>query len=68
MDNYKKFNQTHLPPKEAFYSKLNDVNISDEDYQHAQNIWKTFNMKTMGDYHDLYLKQMFYFLQMSLKS
>ena len=56
MDNLTKFNETELPPKEAFYSKLNDANISDADFEHAQNIWKTFNMNTMGDYHDLYLK------------
>ena len=55
MDSFEKFEKP-LPAKEMFYSKLNDEDISDEDYQHAQNIWKTFNMKTMGDYHDLYLK------------
>ena len=56
MDNIKKFQETKLPPKEKFYSKLNDENITDEDYQHAQKVWKTFNCKNMGDYHDLYLK------------
>ena len=28
--------------------------ISDEDYEHARKVWKTFNMKTLKDYHDLY--------------
>ena len=50
-----KLNATQLPPKDAFYSKLNDENISDDDYKHAQKIWETFNMKTMREYHDLYL-------------
>ena len=55
-DNFGKLSSTSLPPKEAFHSILNDSNISEEDYQHAQNVWETFKMKTMRDYHDLYLK------------
>ena len=48
--------ETKLPPKEAFYSKLDDKEISDEDYQHALNVWNTFNCQTLQDYHDFYLK------------
>ena len=33
-----------------------DEDISDAQYQHVQNVWNTFNMKTMGAYLDLYLK------------
>ena len=55
MDSFKKFNEK-LPSKEDFYSILNDEHISDEEYQHAQNVWDTFMLKTMGEYHDLYLK------------
>ena len=51
-----KLNEKQLPPKESFYSKLNDEHISDEDYQHALNVFHTFNCKTIRDYHDLYLK------------
>ena len=51
-----KLSETQLPPKSEFYSKLNDENISDSDYQHALNIWSTFNCKSICDYHDLYLK------------
>ena len=51
-----KFKETKLPPKEEFYSKLNNENISDEDYLHALNVWKTFKCKTIQDYRDLYLK------------
>ena len=25
-------------------------------YQHAKNVWSTFYLQTMGEYHDLYLK------------
>ena len=55
MDSFDKFNEK-LPPKEAFYSILNDQNISDEDYDHAQKVWNLFKLTTMGEYHDLYLK------------
>ena len=51
-----KLSETCLPPKEEFYSQLNDEDISDEDYQHAINVWDTFGCKTIRDYHDLYLK------------
>ena len=50
-----KLSETQLPPKDSFYSKLNDEDITD-DYQHAINVWNTFECKTIRDYHDLYLK------------
>ena len=51
-----KLSETQLPPKEEFYSKLNDEDITDDDYQHAINVWNTFKCKTIRDYHNLYLK------------
>ena len=50
------FNKTCLPPKCEFYNKLSDTEVSEADYQHAQNVWKTFSMSDFGQYHDLYLK------------
>ena len=50
-----KFNDTQLPPKEEFYSKLNDSDISPEDFKHAQKVWYRFKMKRFCEYHDLYL-------------
>ena len=51
-----KFSETQLPPKSEFYSKLNDEDICDSDYQHAIKVWNKFNCKTICDYHNLYLK------------
>ena len=45
MDSWKKFDETTLPPKEAFYSNLNLENISDEDYAHVQKVWDVFEIK-----------------------
>ena len=56
MNSFKKFEENRLPKKEDFFSIMNNEHITDEEYQHAQNVWKTFNLKTMGEYHDLYLK------------
>ena len=50
----KKLDKTGLPQKDAFYSKLAGEGIRDEDYQHAQTVWKEFNIVTMMDYHNLY--------------
>ena len=55
MDSFDKFNKK-LPTKEDFYSILNDEHITDEDYKHAQNVFQTFKLSNMGEYHDLYLK------------
>ena len=56
MDSFEKFNKTELPTKEEFYSILNNEHITDEDYSHAQKVWNTFQLQTMGEYHNLYLK------------
>ena len=56
MDCFDKFSRCKLPPKKKFYNRLNKTHISDEDYDHALNVWKQFNLKDMGEYHDLYLK------------
>ena len=56
MDIFNKFGDHQLPPNDAFYSIFTDEVISDEQQNHAQNVWNTFNMKTMGDYHYLNLK------------
>ena len=53
MNSLERLKETQLPPKEAFYSRLNDEGISDEDYAHAQKVWETFEMKNLEYYHNL---------------
>ncbi|XP_065660200.1 uncharacterized protein LOC136084050 [Hydra vulgaris] len=54
VDSISKLNETQLTSKESFYSRLNDEDISDEDYLHAQTVWKEFNCKTFRYYHNIY--------------
>ena len=56
MDSWERFSETSLPKKEDFYSKLNDEHITEDEYAHAKTVWETFDCKTLGDYHDLYVK------------
>ncbi|KAJ8915551.1 hypothetical protein NQ315_012435 [Exocentrus adspersus] len=56
IDSWERFTETCLPSKTNFYSQLYDQCITDQDYQHALDVWKTFNIKTLGKYSDLYLK------------
>ena len=55
MDSWERFNETELPSKDKFYSTLNLEDISD-DYAHAINVWNTFNINNLGEYHDLYVQ------------
>ena len=56
INSWERFNETQLPPIDAFYSNLNMSSISKQDYQHAKRVWKEFGIRDPGDYHDLYLR------------
>ena len=56
MDSWKIFNEIELPSKDKFYSTLNLEDISADDYAHAIDVWNTFNINNLGEYHDLYVK------------
>ena len=45
-----------LPSKEYFYSFLTKRKITDKKNEHVLNVWNKSEMKTMKDYHELYLK------------
>ena len=56
MDSFKRFNEHKLPDKCEFFTSLKDKCISKEEYDRAINIWNVFKIKSLGKYHDLYLK------------
>ena len=57
MASFLQFNETKLLKQKDFYSVLNGEQISDDDYQHAKNVWKTLKLQNLGEYHDIYLMQ-----------
>lgn len=56
VNSLEKLEETSLPTKQYFYNRLNEEEISEKDYEHAQSIWNAFNIKTLGEYSDLYIK------------
>ena len=68
MDSFKRFGEEKLPDRECFSSsvkdgttndsgEISDGHISNEDCLTCKKNQNEFNMKNMGDYHDLYLKK-----------
>ena len=55
IDSPARYLEEQLPSREEFYSSLTSERISENDYQHAQNVWRTFNCANLGDYTDVYL-------------
>ena len=45
VDWLKKFEEISLPPKDAFYSRLNLKGISDENYEHGHQVWNTMEKR-----------------------
>lgn len=56
MSSESKMDEISLPPKSAFFSSLTQENISSDDYEHAVKVWEAFNIRNLGEYHDLYVK------------
>ena len=54
MDDWEQFNET-LPGKKDFYSHLNMEDITDPDYAQVKTC-KDFEIKSLGEYHDLYVQ------------
>lgn len=56
MDDWSRFDEEVLPPKHKFFSKLSDCDIGVDEYKHGKRVWKAFDCRTLGDYHDLYVQ------------
>ena len=67
IDTWEKFDETSTRPKEAYYSKLNEDGISDADYAHVQKVWEVFEIKDIGENHDLYVQSDTLLLQKCFK-
>ena len=51
-----KLNETSLPDKKNFYSHLNMEDITDADYANVKRVCKYFEIKELGEYHDLFVQ------------
>ena len=56
MDDWDRFDEEKLPDKRDFYSSLNMEEISEIDYRHAKKVFNKFNIKHLGECHDLYVQ------------
>ena len=56
MDSWERVDETFLTDKEAFYRSLNMEGTTNVDYGRAKRVFKYFNNKNTGDYHDLYVQ------------
>ena len=69
MDSFERFSGKKVPVKKHFYRSLKDGttndkgekldgHITNEEYLTFFKFWNRFNLKTMVDYHNHYLKKM----------
>lgn len=56
VDSPERLLEMSLPPIEAFYNQLNETNITEAEYNFAESVWNAFELETMQEYTDLYLK------------
>ena len=49
------FDETELPPIEAFYNDLSKEACTEEDYAHAQKVWKELDLKSLNEMVHLYI-------------
>ena len=67
MDNWGRFNEESPPSEEYFCSELNKEGVVDEEYEHAQKVWKEFNIKTWVNIMTCMFRAILHYLRMCLK-
>jgi hypothetical protein len=50
-----KFEETKLPPKEAYFNDLTNTEITDKEYARAKKIWRNLGLSNLGELHNAYL-------------
>ena len=50
-----RFDETSILIIEKIYSKLQMKDINENDQKHAKKVWDVFEIKTLGEYNDLYV-------------
>lgn len=55
IDGFDRFNE-RIPDINAFYNKLSDEELAEEEYNRMQEVCEVFNITTLGELHDLYLQ------------
>ena len=56
VDDWEKWNRRLFPEKEDFCSPLSMEDTTDADYAHAKRVCKSFEIKNLEDYYDLYVQ------------
>ena len=57
LDSFEKFKEPLPTYDDSWKNSLTGaIDITPSDYQHALNIYQEFGSRTLGDYHDIYLK------------
>ena len=54
--NWKRFKELVPLEEDYYYSNLNMEGITKEDIKHVKNVCNTFKIKTIGEYHNLYVQ------------
>ena len=62
MNTFSRFEETSLPPRDAFYNDLTNQHIKDEDYDFIHKLWNKFQLKNLGELHNLYVETDVYLL------